>query len=137
MNNKITSLFIKRGSIFLAKFNNIEHNKFFVIIGEKEESCICFFFINSNIHPFIKKKPAFFNLQYPLKHSEYPDFLNYDSFIDCHALLYIHKEELIKQVQKNTAHYKGHLTEEDLSRIIEALRTSDLYSEREKTEIFK
>jgi len=70
-----------------------------------------------------------------IKRSNYA-FLNYDSFIDCHALSLIHKNKLSEQISKELAIFKGFLTAEDESLLLENLRCSDLYSEDEKERFF-
>ena len=50
----LRDLLIKRGNIFLSgHFDNISHEKFFVIIGEDENDFVGFFFINSAINQYI------------------------------------------------------------------------------------
>lgn len=71
---------ITRGTILHSTiFEEIDHGKYFVIIGVSEEQIAGFFFINSNIHPSLESKPEQFSMQYPMKKADYP-FLRYDSF---------------------------------------------------------
>lgn len=63
---------IKRGSILLSDcFEDIDHSKFFAIVGIFEDKIAGFFFINSRIHPILEKKPAMFAMQYLLKKKDY------------------------------------------------------------------
>lgn len=52
---------IQRGSILLSdSFEDIDHAKFFAVIGVYEDCIAGFFFINSRIHPIIESKPEHF-----------------------------------------------------------------------------
>jgi len=129
---------IKRGYIFHShEFENIKHGKFFVIIGEDNNNFAGYFLINSNINPYIFKKPALFEMQMPVKMAAYSSFLTHDSFIACHEISLIPKSKLSKQISDGVAQYKGYLTKEDEERLLENLRNSDLYSEEVKNSFFK
>ncbi|MDE6802880.1 MAG: hypothetical protein K2J06_08975, partial [Muribaculaceae bacterium] len=75
------TLMIRRGSILHSEmFENIDHGKFFVIIGVSEESVAGFFFINSRIHPAIMRRPDQLEMQYELTPADYT-FLNHTSYL--------------------------------------------------------
>ncbi|MDR3226283.1 MAG: hypothetical protein LBT56_01245 [Prevotellaceae bacterium] len=128
---------IKRGAIFLSeKIKNIEHPKFFVIIGEDANNFVGYFFINSSVNKYMFSRQDFINMQMNIKRSKYDSFLKYDSFIDCHELSKIKKDTLLEQINNKITEYKGELTEEDLEMLMENLRKSDLYSKVEKDTFF-
>jgi len=132
-----SGVLIRRGNIFHScDFKDIDHCKYFVIIGEDLNNYVGFFFINSNINISIQKEIKFFNMQMPIKRHFY-EFLNYDSFIDAHAISTIPKDKLKNQISKGLTKFKGSLTQEDEKLLLESLRCSDLYSEYEKTSFFK
>jgi len=129
---------IRRGYIFHScEFENIEHGKFFVIIGENKNNYAGYFFINSNINTYISKKSELFAMQMLIKRSDYPSFLKNDSFIACHKISLVAKDKLAEQIRKKTIQYKGYLTKEDEERLLENLRKSDLYSNEEKDSFFR
>ena len=129
---------IERGAIILSNdIENINHPKFFVVIGENSDNIVGFFFINSNINKIISSKQDFLDMQVIIKHEDYPEILKYTSFIDCHRLRHIPKSKLEKQLENKKASYKGKLKQEDIDRIIETLLTSDLFSNVEKKTFFK
>lgn len=65
---KLLNQTIERGTILLSdSFSDIDHAKFFVIIGVFENQIAGFFFINSRIHPIIFSKPAQLEMQFLLK----------------------------------------------------------------------
>ena len=128
---------IKRGTVFHScEFEQIDHCKFFIIIGEDKNNYAGYFFINSNININIRKNPELFNMQALIKKSDY-SFLKYDSYIDCHAISLISKDKLLRQIQNERTTFKGFLTDEDIELLLENLRKSDLYSEDEKDSFFK
>jgi hypothetical protein len=134
----LASILIKRGVIFISgDFEHISHQKFFVVIGENEEGYVGFFFVNSNINNYIASRPDFMDMQMPIKRLDYPDFLTYDSFIGCHELSRISKNQLATQIQNGTTKYKSELTSNDLELLMDALRNSKLYSKIEKDTFFK
>ncbi len=56
---------IERGSILLSdSFEDIDHAKFFAIVGVYEDRIAGFFFINSRIHPIVQAKPEQFIMQF-------------------------------------------------------------------------
>lgn len=63
----LAALAVTRGAILHGCFDNINHTKFFVIVGENGDHLVGFFFINSDIHPSIKSKPAQYEMQMPVR----------------------------------------------------------------------
>ncbi len=77
----IGSVVVDRGQILLSDiFANIDHTKFFVIIGVTEDEVAGFFYINSGINRFVNNKPEQLLMQYPLYRRDY-QFLSHDSYI--------------------------------------------------------
>jgi len=132
---------IERGSVFVSKElfqnDNIDHDKFFVIIGEDNDNYVGYFFINSNIHFHIKSTQDFMDMQMPIKRSNYPKFLKYDSFIGCHDLKKVSKERLTEHIKTGTAEFRDMLKQNDLELLLENTRRSKLFSKKEKETYFK
>ncbi|MBD9177580.1 MAG: hypothetical protein EGP82_00105 [Odoribacter splanchnicus] len=127
---------IKRGSILHSTiFENIDHGKFFVIIGITEEYIAGFFFINSNIHKSLWGKQEQLAMQYPLKHTDYT-FLEYDSFLCATDILKREKEELVKSISEGVTSIIGYLQEDHLQEILEMVRQSKLFSNKDKRDFF-
>lgn len=127
---------IHRGSILLSdSFEDIDHAKFFAIVGVYEEYVAGFFFINSRIHPVVQSKPAHFAMQYQLCKKDY-DFLCYDSFLGANELQTRPVSVLTKSMQDGQTSIVGQLTDEDLTAVLEACRNSDLFSAKEKRQFF-
>lgn len=127
---------ITRGSILLSDcFGDIDHSKFFTVVGVFEDKIAGFFFINSRIHPIIEAKPAMFAMQYLLRKSDY-DFLRYDSFLGANELQTRQVSVLADSMQSGNTSIVGHLTDEDLTAVLEACRNSELFTAKEKRQFF-
>lgn len=127
---------LTRGSILLSdSFEDIDHAKFFVVIGVYEDRIAGFFFINSRIHPIVASKPAHFAMQYQLRKADY-DFLRYDSFLGANELQTRPVSVLVKSMQDGHTSIVGHLTAQDIEAVLEACRDCDLFSAKEKRQFF-
>lgn len=127
---------IQRGSVLLSdSFEDIDHAKFFAVIGVYEDKIAGFFFINSRIHPIIESKPEQFAMQYQLHKRDY-DFLCYDSFLGADRLLTRPIDDFIMTMQNGQTSIVGQLTNEDLTNILNACRSSRLFSAKEKKQFF-
>lgn len=127
---------VKRGTILLSNaFEDIDHAKFFAIVGVYKNTIAGFFFINSRIHPIIQTKPELFAMQYQLRKCDY-DFLRYDSFIGANELQTRTIEALVKSIKDGQTSIIGALTEKDLTAVLEACRNSELFTAKEKLQFF-
>lgn len=127
---------ISRGSILISDcFVDIDHAKFFAVMGVFEDRIAGFFFINSRIHPIIESKPETFAMQYQLRKRDY-DFLRYDSFLGADELLTRPIADLVKSMQNGQTSIVGHLTDEDLATILQSCRDCELFSAKEKRQFF-
>lgn len=127
---------IERGTILLSdSFEDIDHAKFFAVIGVYKDSIAGFFFINSRIHPIISSKPGLFAMQYKLHRKDY-DFLRYDSFLGANEFQTRLVSSLAKSMKDGQTSIVGKLTEYDLNSVLEACRNCDLFSPKEKRQFF-
>ena len=127
---------IQRGDILLSEFDGIDHRKFFVVMGVSEDKICGFFFINSNIHPAIFNKQDQLDLQYPLKHTDYP-FLKYDSFLCASSVIERKISDISAGIQNRTTSVIGHMKEEHITDVVEMVRNSKVISDRHKKMYFK
>lgn len=128
--------FIKRGAILHSDiFEDIDHGKFFAVMGVTQNMVVGFFFINSNIHPIVMKCPEQLALQYLLRHSDY-GFLRYDSFLCASAMRKFPIAKLAQSITDGQTTYVGELNEQDLDNILEACRESPLFRKSEKRQFF-
>lgn len=127
---------IQRGSILLSdSFKDIDHARFFAVIGVYDDCLAGFFFINSRIHPIVESKPVHFAMQYLLRKNDYP-FLRYDSFLGANELQTRPISLLTRSMQDGQTSIVGQLSEEDLTTVLEACRNSELFSPKEKRQYF-
>lgn len=123
---------ITRGTILLSDcFEDIDHAKFFAVMGVYENMIAGFFFINSRIHPILETKPEMFAMQYLLRKRDYK-FLKYDSFLGANELLTRPVSILVDSMHDGHTNIMGHLTQNDLEAVLEACRKSDLFTPKEK-----
>lgn len=131
-----TALFIDRGGILHSDaFDNIDHGKFFVVIGKNDDGYVGFFFINSNINP-INQKPEQMKMQYLLRRSDY-GFLRYDSYLCCTEITTIEKGRLDKSLAEGRTIIKGVLKSEHVEEVLKMVRESKLFTKVEKETFFK
>ena len=127
---------ITRGAILHSEmFEEIDHGKFFVIVGISGDCVAGFFFINSNIHPSLYRKPEQLALQYPMRQADYP-FLRYDSFLCATNIITRKRSDLAKSIQNGISQIIGTLKPEHTEEILDAVRNSRLFSKHEKEQFF-
>lgn len=130
--DKLFKLSLSKGAVFLNKFDQIDHPKFFIVAGLSADKVFtCSVYINSNIPSAIMSKQSILDLQVPLKGSKYR-FLDHDSFVCCSTLLPIETEKIRKWIyETKTCEIKGQLDDEDIENITITLIKSGLLSEEE------
>ncbi|GAB6011774.1 hypothetical protein [Viscerimonas tarda] len=105
-----------------------QRNKYFVVLGEIPNDCIVgAFFINSIINVNAINTKELLNCQFPLKEKDYPNILEYDSFLDCSDLLEISKIKI-----KNIGAEIGKLTESDKNLVIDHVEKSEVLTPKQK-----
>lgn len=124
---------VRRGDVFHRFFKTTTppKNKFFVIVGEDKNNYVGYFFINSNINNYVIRNEEMNNMQMPIKPEDYP-FLTHLSFIGGHELSTLPKKVLITELSNGTTQLKGRMRKEDLDMLLEAAKTSTLFSAKEK-----
>lgn len=132
----LTGSVIRRGTILHSDiFEDIDHGKFFVIIGVDGDDIAGFFFINSNIHRSIMGKPEQLAMQYQLRHKDY-NFLRYDSFLCATNVVVRSKSELTESITAGRTTIKGELRKRHLEDVLGMVRDSRLFSKVEKRRFF-
>lgn len=133
---ELTENLIERGSILHSDiFADIDHGKFFVIIGVDNDFVAGFFFINSNINKAIWNKEDQLAMQYPLKKEDY-DFLRYDSFLNATNIITRSRKELSESIREGRTSMIGHLKQEHLEDVLDMVRNSKLFNKIEKSRFF-
>ena len=122
---------LDRGTILHSTmFENIDHGKFFVIVGVNAEYIAGFFFINSNINIHIEGKQEQLNMQYPLKKEDY-DFLRYDSFLSATRIEKIPRSRIADTINTGITQIVGVLKQEHMDELLEKARGSILFSKQQ------
>ena len=110
------------------KDGRTEKPKRLVVIGVDHDQALCFgsVLVNTKLNPKAQYSEEYLSAQYELKQENYPEFLDYNSYVDCGELFSIPIERL-KQGE-----FYGYLTEEDKNGIFDILETSDIFSTKQK-----
>ena len=111
-------------------FNNgrTQKPKRLIIIGFDKDIALCYgsILVNTNMSPKADFSDEFREAQYMLKSSDYPEFLDYDSYVDCGVLFKIPYATLLK------GEYFGQLNDTDCKAIFDILETTETLSTKEK-----
>ena len=128
----LIELRIERGTILHSTmFENIDHGKFFVIVGISEEFVAGFFFINSKVNKHIEEKQAQLDMQYPLRKNDY-SFLHHDSFLCATRIEKIQRSKLADTITSGVTTIIGSMKPEHMEELLEKARESILFSKIQK-----
>jgi hypothetical protein len=128
---------LSKGSVFAGKFDNIEHEKYFIVAGlSYDKVYVCSVYINSNIPNFIKSNQKLLNLQVPIKGNKY-DFLTHLSFVSCNNPLKYMSNEIKLWFANGKCRYIGQIDKDDLNNITDTIIASGLLTQKEMDIYFK
>lgn len=82
--------------------------------------------VNSEMNPQADYSPEYLRAQYLIHKDDYPDFLDYDSYVDCAVVFALPAGKLL------AGKYFGELTEEDRKGIFDILETTDTLTTNQK-----
>ena len=116
-------------------FEEIDHGKFFVIVGVSDDYVAGFFFINSDIHRSLFGKKEQLALQYPLRHKDY-GFLKHDSFLCATNIIKRPRKYIAESVKEKKTVFVDSLKKEHLDEILDMVRQSRLFSKVDKDRFF-
>ena len=109
----LRELSIVPGAVFIGPWADIDHEKFLVVAGVAEDHIlVCSVIINSEINPYIQRRPRMLSCQVPLKGNDY-DFLSHDSYANCAQPIKAKLESFIVDDMK----YCGLLNDSDLTQV--------------------
>lgn len=122
---------IDRGTILHSTmFENIDHGKFFVIVGVNADYVAGFFFINSNINIHIEDKQEQLDMQYPLRKADY-DFFKYDSFLSATRIEKIPRSKIVETINMGITEIIGMMKQKHMDELLEKARESILFSKQQ------
>ena len=111
--SELRDLSIAPGAVFLGPWAEIDHEKFLVIAGVADDRIlVCSVMINSEVNPYIQKRPRMLSCQVLLKGDDY-SFLSHDSYANCAQPIKAKLESFMVDDMK----YCGLLNEADLTQV--------------------
>lgn len=112
----------------VLKDGRTEKPKRIILIGVDRENGVCYgsVLVNTDMNPRANYSEEYLTAQYLLSRESYPEFLRYDSFVDCGVVFAIPIEKLVK------GEYYGKLTEEDRRNLFDILETTETLSTKQK-----
>lgn len=123
---------LHRGTILHSTmFENIDHGKFFVIIGINQQFVAGFFFINSRVNIHIEDKQEQLDMQYSLRKKDY-SFLHHDSFLCATKIEKIDRSKLAGTISNGITTIIGSIKPEHMDELLEKARESILFSKIQK-----
>lgn len=132
----LLQILVERGQILYSNiFTNIDHPKFFVIIGVTEDEVAGFFYINSRINTNVNAKEEQLRLQYPISKDDY-DFLSHDSYISATNVVTLPRNVIVQSMHQGRTLVKGKLLDHHMNDILNKVRSSRLFSKITKDRFF-
>ena len=118
----LRNLSIVPGAVFLGPWAKIDHEKFLIVAGvAKDRILVCSVLINSEINPYIQKRPRMLSCQVLLKGNDY-DFLSHDSYANCAQPVRAKLDAFMADEMK----YCGMLNVSDLNQVQQRIITSGM-----------
>ncbi len=132
LKNQGIELNLKPGCVIKIEFE-FEHttkNKF-IVIGATDDGYLLGFFINSVVNKFIENNQLLNKCQVKIDAKNH-SFLQYDSYIACHEIKEIHKEDVIREINRDLNKIKGEISIEIKDQVIAAIKFAQTISEVQK-----
>lgn len=134
--SELLQVLVERGQILYSNiFTNIDHPKFFVVVGVTDDEIAGFFYINSRINTNVNTKEEQLRLQYPISKDDY-DFLSHDSYISATNVVTLPKNVIVQSMQQGQTLVKGKRLNYHMNDILNKVRSSRLFSKIIKDRFF-
>ena len=134
--SELVKILVERGQILYSNvFANIDHPKFFVVVGVTEDEVAGFFYIISRINTNVNTKEEQLRLQFPISKDDY-DFLSHDSYISATNVVTLPRDVIVRSMQSGQTHIKGKLLDNHMNDILNKVRSSRLFSKITKDRFF-
>ncbi|MBQ7742019.1 MAG: hypothetical protein IJT90_03720 [Bacteroidaceae bacterium] len=128
----LRELSIAPGAVYLGPWADIDHEKFLIVAGVAEDRIlVCSVLINSEINPYIQKRPRMLSCQVMLKGDDY-DFLSHDSYANCAQPIRAKLESFLVDDMK----YCGLLNDTDLDLVQQRIIASGMLTVTEINTFF-
>ena len=136
LQSELVKILVERGQILYSNiFANIDHPKFFVVVGVTEDEVAGFFYINSRINTNVNTKEEQLRLQFPISKDDY-DFLSHDSYISATNVVTLPRDVIVRSMQSGQTLIKGKLLDNHMNDILNKVRSSRLFSKITKDRFF-
>lgn len=134
--SELVKILVERGQILYSNiFANIDHPKFFVVVGVTEDEVAGFFYINSRINTNVNTKEEQLRLQFPISKDDY-EFLSHDSYISAINVVTLPRDVIVRSMQSGQTLIKGKLLDNHMNDILNKVRSSRLFSKITKDRFF-
>jgi hypothetical protein len=134
--SELVKILVERGQILYSNiFANIDHPKFFVVVGVTEDEVAGFFYINSRINTHVNTKEEQLRLQFPISKDDY-EFLSHDSYISATNVVTLPRDVIVRSMQSGQTLIKGKLLDNHMNDILNKVRSSRLFSKITKDRFF-
>lgn len=134
--SELVKILVERGQILYSNiFVNIDHPKFFVVVGVTEDEVAGFFYINSRINTNVNTKEEQLRLQFPISKDDY-EFLSHDSYISATNVVTLPRDVIVRSMQSGQTLIKGKLLDNHMNDILNKVRSSRLFSKITKDRFF-
>lgn len=134
--SELVKILVERGQILYSNiFANIDHPKFFVVVGVTEDVVAGFFYINSRINTNVNTKEEQLRLQFPISKDDY-EFLSHDSYISATNVVTLPRDVIVRSMQSGQTLIKGKLLDNHMNDILNKVRSSRLFSKITKDRFF-
>lgn len=134
--SELVKILVERGQILYSNiFANIDHPKFFVVVGVAEDEVAGFFYINSRINTNVNTKEEQLRLQFPISKDDY-EFLSHDSYISATNVVTLPRDVIVRSMQSGQTLIKGKLLDNHMNDILNKVRSSRLFSKITKDRFF-
>ena len=134
--SELVKILVERGQILYSNiFTNIDHPKFFGVVGVTEDEEAGFFYINSRINTNVNTKEEQLRLQFPISKDDY-DFLSHDSYISATNVVTLPRDVIVRSMQSGQTLIKGKLLDNHMNDILNKVRSSRLFSKITKDRFF-
>ena len=129
----LRNLSVTPGAVFIGPWPGVDHEKLLIVAGVSEERIlVCSVMINSEINPYIQKRPRMLSCQVQLKAEDY-DFLSHDSYANCAQPI----RAKFDVFMENERRYCGILNETDLTQVQQRIIASGNLTVDEINTFFK
>lgn len=134
--SELVKILVERGQILYSNiFANIDHPKFFVVVGVTEDEVAGFFYINSRINTNVNTKEEQLRLQFSISKDDY-EFLSHDSYISATNVVTLPRDVIVRSMQSGQTLIKGKLLDNHMNDILNKVRSSRLFSKITKDRFF-